>query len=115
MADSYWIWSHGFKIYEDVPERSPRQYTLEELDAMTHMEQISTVIGRWSHNPDFDVERMAYIIKHGMEHERTVIGHKLFSGNILKMQYTRVLMNASRAVEFKMRFHDVTLDGIADD
>lgn len=114
MSDQYWIWSHGFKIRE--PEKANPAYgrfTEEQLNAMSHNEQIDAFIAREKYDQDivyFSNDRMEYIKAHGIGHERMVVEIPLPNGKLFRVQYTRVLMSSARAVEFKMRFFAFEVD-----
>lgn len=112
MADSYWIWSHGFKVHDEEHADPLRlRFTQEQLEAMSDMESMAAFIGRCkdiSNAEDFPVERQAYIIKHALEYERIMIGHPYTlngEDRVLKALHVRVRLDAARAVEFKIRFH----------
>ena len=112
MADSYWIWSHGFKVHDEkYADPLLFRFTQEQLEAMSDMENMAAFIGRSKdilNSEDFPVERQAYIIEHALEYERIMIGHPYTlngEDRVMKAQHVRVRLDAARAVEFKIRFH----------
>ena len=110
----YWVYSHIIKIRDkSIPELY--HYTLDELNEMTNHEQIEMFIKRNKKmdpdNTEFSEERMRYIIEHSIAYDRTEVGYQIPNTvRLLKVQYTKVLMPAARAVEFKMRFFTFDMD-----
>lgn len=104
----YWVYSHIIKIRDkSIPEI--HYYTLDELNSMTNHEQIEMFIARNKEmdpdNIEFSEERMRYILEHSIAYDRTEIGYQIpNTDKLFKVQCTKVLMSAARAVEFKMRF-----------
>lgn len=118
MADSYWIWSHGLKVYDD-DNANPLylRFTQDQLDSLTDEKHMAVFIGRSKTTDDeyFLDERQRYIVEHALEYERVMVGYPYRANDeprVMKVQYARVLMEAARAVEFKMRYHifDINTD-----
>lgn len=110
MADSYWIWSHGFKVHDEkYADPLLFRFTQEQLEAMSDMENMAAAgVRTFSTQRIPPVERQAYIIEHALEYERIMIGHPYTlngEDRVMKAQHVRVRLDAARAVEFKIRFH----------
>lgn len=87
------------------------RYTLEQLDGMSHDEQISNIISRMGNDPDYSVERMNYIKQFGLTPTRVLLPVKSCV-SFTHVQYTKVYMTAAHAVEFKLRFYNFDLNNL---